>query len=71
MRGGVGAGDGGGGGPRRAVVEDGAGLPQLPRGRIPRYFELDGTFPNHGANPLEPKNVVDLQAAVLALKAGP
>lgn len=25
------------------------------------YFELDGTFPNHIANPLEPKNLVDLQ----------
>lgn len=29
------------------------------------YFELDGTFPNHIANPLEPKNLIDLQAAVL------
>ena len=28
------------------------------------YFELDGTFPNHEANPLDPKNLVDLQAAV-------
>jgi phosphomannomutase len=28
------------------------------------YFELDGTFPNHEANPLEPANLVDLQAAV-------
>ncbi len=28
------------------------------------YFELDGTFPNHIANPLEPKNLVDLQAAI-------
>jgi phosphomannomutase len=25
------------------------------------YFELDGTFPNHIANPMEPKNLVDLQ----------
>ena len=25
------------------------------------YFELDGNFPNHEANPLEPKNLVDLQ----------
>ncbi len=25
------------------------------------YFELDGTFPNHIANPLEPANLVDLQ----------
>lgn len=30
------------------------------------YFELDGTFPNHEANPLDPKNLVDLQAAVRA-----
>ncbi|HWZ65673.1 MAG TPA: phosphomannomutase/phosphoglucomutase [Patescibacteria group bacterium] len=30
----------------------------------PMYFELDGTFPNHIANPLEPKNLIDLQAKV-------
>jgi phosphomannomutase len=29
------------------------------------YFELDGTFPNHEANPLDPKNLVDLQRAVV------
>jgi phosphomannomutase len=28
------------------------------------YFELDGTFPNHIANPLEAKNLVDVQAAI-------
>jgi len=28
------------------------------------YFELDGTFPNHEANPIEPKNLVDLQSLV-------
>lgn len=28
------------------------------------YFELDGTFPNHIANPLEPKNLVDVQKAI-------
>jgi len=28
------------------------------------YFDLDGTFPNHIANPLEPKNLIDLQAAI-------
>ena len=28
---------------------------------LPLYFELDGTFPNHEANPLEPANLVDLQ----------
>jgi phosphomannomutase len=30
----------------------------------PLYFELDGTFPNHEANPLDPANLVDLQAYV-------
>ncbi|MCA1713228.1 MAG: phosphomannomutase/phosphoglucomutase [Actinobacteria bacterium] len=29
------------------------------------YFELDGSFPNHEANPIEPENLRDLQAAVL------
>ena len=33
---------------------------------IPMYFELDGTFPNHEANPIEPENLVDLQKQVLA-----
>jgi phosphomannomutase len=33
---------------------------------IPMYFELDGTFPNHEANPIEPDNLVDLQKRVLA-----
>ncbi len=27
---------------------------------IPLYFELDGNFPNHEANPIEPKNLRDL-----------
>ncbi len=31
---------------------------------LPLYFELDGTFPNHEANPLDPANLVDLQAYV-------
>ena len=31
----------------------------------PLYFELDGTFPNHEANPLDPANLVDLQAHVV------
>lgn len=31
---------------------------------IPLFFELDGNFPNHEANPLDPKNIVDLQAKV-------
>jgi phosphomannomutase len=33
---------------------------------VPMYFELDGTFPNHEANPIDPDNLVDLQARVLA-----
>jgi phosphomannomutase len=32
---------------------------------VPLYFELDGTFPNHEANPLEPENLRDLQKAVV------
>jgi phosphomannomutase len=32
---------------------------------VPLYFELDGNFPNHEANPLDPKNLVDLQAKVV------
>jgi phosphomannomutase len=36
---------------------------------LPLYFELDGTFPNHEANPLEPANLVDLQAHVVATGA--
>jgi phosphomannomutase len=33
---------------------------------VPMYFELDGTFPNHEANPIEPENLRDLQARVVA-----
>src|SRR5699024_8424771 len=36
---------------------------------VPMYFELDGTFPNHEANPLEPANIVDLQRQVVASAA--
>jgi phosphomannomutase len=36
---------------------------------LPLYFELDGTFPNHEANPLDPDNLVDLQKHVLATGA--
>mgnify|MGYP003373203324 CR=1 FL=1 len=49
-----------------AVLEDRVGLPLLPLTIIPLYFDLDGTFPNHEANPLDPANLVDLQAAVRA-----
>ncbi len=40
-------------------------LPALPLEIVPLYFELDGTFPNHPANPLEPENLRDLQKAVV------
>ncbi|TCK20539.1 phosphomannomutase/phosphoglucomutase [Pseudonocardia endophytica] len=33
---------------------------------VPLYFELDGTFPNHEANPLDPANLVDLQKRVVS-----
>lgn len=36
---------------------------------VPMYFDLDGTFPNHEANPIEPENLVDLQQRVLAERA--
>lgn len=31
---------------------------------VPMYFELDGNFPNHDANPIDPRNLVDLQKKV-------
>lgn len=31
---------------------------------VPLYFELDGTFPNHEANPLKPENLLDVERAV-------
>ncbi len=37
----------------------------LPFEVMPLYFELDGTFPNHPANPIEPENLADLQRAVV------
>ncbi|MEJ5928387.1 phosphomannomutase/phosphoglucomutase [Corynebacterium sp. H128] len=41
----------------------------LPLEIEPLYFELDGDFPNHEANPLDPKNLVDLQKFVLETRA--
>jgi phosphomannomutase len=61
----VDAGNGMGGMTAPAVLGTAAGLPALPIEVIPLYFELDGTFPNHEANPLDPKNIVDLQKAVV------
>ncbi|MFI0896070.1 phosphomannomutase/phosphoglucomutase [Streptomyces sp. NPDC020983] len=60
--------------PLKVVVDAGNGmgghtvptvLAGLPVDLVPMYFELDGTFPNHEANPLDPKNLVDLQQRVL------
>ncbi|MBN1171310.1 MAG: phosphomannomutase/phosphoglucomutase [Micromonosporaceae bacterium] len=59
----VDAGNGMGGFTVPAVLGD-AELPGLPLRITPMYFELDGSFPNHEANPLEAKNIVDLQKAV-------
>ncbi len=59
--------------PLRVVVDAGNGMgghtvpavvQGLPLHVVPLYFELDGSFPNHEANPLDPANLVDLQAAV-------
>ncbi|STD06741.1 Phosphomannomutase/phosphoglucomutase [Dermatophilus congolensis] len=59
----VDAGNGMGGFTVPAVLEG------LPLDVVPLYFELDGTFPNHEANPLDPKNLVDLQKAVVEHRA--
>ena len=65
----VDAGNGMGGFTVPAVLGDTV-LPALGRDGsldiVPLYFELDGSFPNHEANPLEPANLVDLQARVVA-----
>jgi phosphomannomutase len=59
--------------PLSVVVDAGNGMaghtvPQvlsgLPLTIHPLYFELDGTFPNHEANPLDPANLVDVRRAV-------
>ncbi|MCX5328134.1 phosphomannomutase/phosphoglucomutase [Streptomyces sp. NBC_00140] len=44
-------------------------LNDLPLDVIPLYFDLDGTFPNHDANPMDPANLRDLQATVLSTSA--
>lgn len=65
----VDAGNGMGGMTVPAVLGHANDLERLPLEIIPMYFELDGTFPNHEANPLDPKNLVDLQAAVVKVGA--
>jgi phosphomannomutase len=57
----VDAGNGMGGHTVPAVFD---GIPGTPIEILPLYFELDGSFPNHEANPLNPANLVDLQAKV-------
>ncbi|PFG30843.1 phosphomannomutase/phosphoglucomutase [Paramicrobacterium agarici] len=61
----VDAGNGMGGMTVPAVLGEAAGLAALPVEIIPLYFELDGTFPNHEANPLDPANLTDLTRAVM------
>ena len=65
----VDAGNGMGGYTVPAVLGDACGLPALPLDIDALYFELDGSFPNHEANPIEPENMRDLQARVRELGA--
>ncbi len=61
--------------PLRVVVDAGNGMAghtapavfeRLPGvALVPLYFELDGTFPHHEANPIDPATLADLQARVL------
>ena len=64
--------------PLKVVVDAGNGMagytvPKvfdgLPIKLVPMYFELDGTFPNHEANPIDPENLRDLQRAVTETRA--
>jgi phosphomannomutase len=64
--------------PLKVVVDAGNGMGGhtvptvfhgLPIDLVPMYFELDGSFPNHEANPLDPKNLVDLQKKVVEVGA--
>jgi len=60
-------------GPLKVAIDAGNGMQgmivpcifeKLPCEVVPLYFDLDGTFPNHEANPLKSENMVDLQKAV-------
>lgn len=64
--------------PLRIAIDAGNGMAghivpevfnRLPVQMIPLFFELDGTFPNHPASPIEPENMVSVQAAVRENKA--
>jgi phosphomannomutase len=61
--------------PLKIVVDAGNGMAgkmlppifeKLPFEYVPMYFELDGSFPNHPPNPIEPQNMEDLQKRVVA-----
>lgn len=60
--------------PLKVAVDAGNGMagkifpelePYVPLEVTEMYFDLDGTFPNHIANPLEPKNLVDIQKTII------
>src|SRR5215203_7171292 len=60
--------------PLKIVVDAGNGMAgkmlppifeKLPFEYVPMYFELDGSFPNHPPNPIEPENMTDLQERVV------
>ncbi|HKZ22243.1 MAG TPA: phosphomannomutase/phosphoglucomutase [candidate division Zixibacteria bacterium] len=64
--------------PFKIVVDAGNGMAgllvpklfeKLPGQLIPMFFELDGTFPNHPASPIEPENLKFLQEKVIQEKA--
>jgi phosphomannomutase len=59
--------------PLKVVIDAGNGMAgmvmprvfkHLPCELVPLYFELDGSFPNHPASPIEPENMADLQKKV-------
>ena len=52
-----------------AVLGNKAGFKELPFEIVPMYFELDGNFPNHEANPLDVENLADLRRKVVEEKA--
>ena len=61
--------------PLKIVVDAGNGMAgkmlppifeRLPFEYVPMYFELDGSFPNHPPNPIEPENMEELQERVVA-----
>jgi phosphomannomutase len=64
--------------PLKIVVDAGNGMAgkmlppifeKLPFEYVPMYFELDGSFPNHPPNPIEPENMKELQEMVVAENA--